>query len=187
MAIFVSRLILLAGNPVAVGDRARFLPGNLRQNPPSLREPNLDTPPRPATPGKLAIGTRHSPSLEFPSVNHNEYPTTFMETHFPNIDEDFNYARERLMADLGTLAHDAEALLAATSGDVSEKAVEARGRLTAALEKARSTYKEIQTKGIESAKAAAKKADATIRAHPYESIGIAFGIGVLLGALLRRK
>jgi ElaB/YqjD/DUF883 family membrane-anchored ribosome-binding protein len=110
-----------------------------------------------------------------------------METHFPNIDEDFNYARERLMADLGTLAHDAEALLSATAGDVSEKAQEARGRLAAALEKAKGTYAEMQAKGIASAKAAAKKADATIRAHPYESIGIAFGVGVLLGALLRRR
>ena len=33
---------------------------------------------------------------------------------------------------------------------------------------------------IEAAKAAAKKADTTIRAHPYESIGIAFGVGTNL-------
>jgi ElaB/YqjD/DUF883 family membrane-anchored ribosome-binding protein len=110
-----------------------------------------------------------------------------METHFPNIDEDFNKARERLMADFGTLAHDAEALLNITAGDVSEKAQAARSRLTAALEKAKETYAEIQSKGVAAAKAAAKKADTTIRAHPYESIGIAFGVGILLGALLRRK
>jgi ElaB/YqjD/DUF883 family membrane-anchored ribosome-binding protein len=110
-----------------------------------------------------------------------------METYFPNMDEDYNHARDRLMADLGTLAGDAEALLNATANDTSEKAQEARSRLAAAVEKAKATYKDIQTKGIESAKFAAKKADATIRAHPYESIGIAFGVGVLLGVLLRRK
>jgi len=33
----------------------------------------------------------------------------------------------------------------------------------------------------------AKQADSAIRAHPYESLAIALGVGVLLGALLRRN
>jgi ElaB/YqjD/DUF883 family membrane-anchored ribosome-binding protein len=70
---------------------------------------------------------------------------------------------------------------------VSDKAKETRARLAAALEKARATYQEFQAQDVESAKAAVSKADQTIRAHPYEAIGIAFGIGILLGALLRRK
>lgn len=96
-------------------------------------------------------------------------------------------ARERVMADLKILAGDAEALIRATASDVSDKAQEARSRLAAGLEKAKANYEELQAQGIESAKEAAKKADDTIRAHPYESIGIAFGIGLLLGALLRRR
>ena len=111
-----------------------------------------------------------------------------METFFPNTDEAHSrLARERVMADLRALASDAEALLKATAGDVSDKAKEARERLTAGLEKAKSTYVDLQSQGIESAKAAAKKADATIRTHPYESIGVALGVGLLIGALLRRK
>lgn len=111
-----------------------------------------------------------------------------METFFPNSDEaDSRLARERVMADLRALANDAEDLLKATAGDVSDKAKEAREKLAAGLEKAKSTYAHLQAQGIESAKAAAKKADATIRTHPYESIGVAFGVGLLLGALLRRK
>ena len=35
--------------------------------------------------------------------------------------------------------------------------------------------------------AAAKKADTIIRDHPYESIGVAFGVGLLLGVLVTRK
>ncbi|MDO8539317.1 MAG: DUF883 family protein [Opitutaceae bacterium] len=91
------------------------------------------------------------------------------------------------MADLKALAGDAEALIRATADDASDKAKEARSRLTAALEKAKANYEEFQAQGIESAKEAVKKADDTIRTHPYESIGIAFGIGLLVGALLRRK
>ncbi len=111
-----------------------------------------------------------------------------METFFPNSETaDSQIARERVMADLRALASDAEALLKATAGDVSDKAKEAREKLAAGLEKAKSTYADLQAQGIESAKTAAKKADATIRSHPYESIGVAFGVGLLLGALLRRR
>lgn len=111
-----------------------------------------------------------------------------METHFPNLDESSSrLARERVMADLRTLASDAESLLKATAEDASEKTKEARTRLSAALEKAKANYDELQAQGVASAKAALRKADDTVRTHPYESIGIAFGFGLLLGALLRRK
>ena len=35
--------------------------------------------------------------------------------------------------------------------------------------------------------AVAKATDRTIREHPYESIGIAFGLGLLVGVLVARK
>ncbi len=111
-----------------------------------------------------------------------------METHFPNMDDaGGRLARERLMGDLRTLADDAEALIRATADDASDKAKEARSRLSHALERAKSTYEDLQSQGLESAKAAARKADETIRAHPYESLAVAFGVGVLLGALLKRR
>ena len=111
-----------------------------------------------------------------------------METHFPEMESSpSRVARERVMADMRTLARDAESLLRATADDVSEKAKDARVRLMAAVEKAKATYSEMQAQGIESAKAAAKKTDEAIRAHPYESLGIAFGIGVLIGVLVRRN
>ncbi|QYM79600.1 DUF883 family protein [Horticoccus luteus] len=96
-------------------------------------------------------------------------------------------ARDRVLADLRALAGDAEALLKATTGDAGDKAKEIRGRLAAAIERAKGTYTDLQAQGIESAKEAARKADRTIRNHPYESIAIALGVGVLLGVLLRRK
>lgn len=111
-----------------------------------------------------------------------------METHFPNMEtSQSRQARERVMADLRTLASDAEDLLKATAGDVSDKAKEARTRVSAALDRAKTTYADLQEHGVESARAAAKQADEAIRSHPYESVGIAFGLGLLLGAVLRRR
>jgi ElaB/YqjD/DUF883 family membrane-anchored ribosome-binding protein len=111
-----------------------------------------------------------------------------METHFPNLENSQSrLARERVMADLKALADDAEALLRATADDASDKAKDARARITAALEKAKATCSDLQERSMETAREAVEKADDTIRTHPYESIAVAFGAGLLLGALLRRK
>jgi ElaB/YqjD/DUF883 family membrane-anchored ribosome-binding protein len=111
-----------------------------------------------------------------------------METHFENLAQaQSGMARQRVLQDLKTLAHDSEALLKATADDLSETARGARARLADALERAKATCAELQQQTIASAKAAAKKADAVIRDHPYESVGIAFGIGLLVGILVTRK
>ncbi len=111
-----------------------------------------------------------------------------METNYETIEKAHStLARERVMADLHALTRDAESLLKATAGDVSDKAKEARTRVTEALERAKSTYANLQQQTFASAKAAAKRADTVIRDHPYETIGVAFGIGLLLGVVITRK
>lgn len=111
-----------------------------------------------------------------------------METNYEAIEKAHSeIARERVMTDLQTLTRDAEDLLKATAGDVSDKAKEARSRVAAALERAKVTCVHLQEQTVATAKAAAKKADTVIRDHPYESIGVAFGVGLLIGVLVTRK
>jgi ElaB/YqjD/DUF883 family membrane-anchored ribosome-binding protein len=45
----------------------------------------------------------------------------------------------------------------------------------------------MREKTATTAKATVKKADTAIRTHPYESLGVAFGIGLLIGVLVTRK
>ncbi len=92
-------------------------------------------------------------------------------------------ANRRLAADLRQLMRDAEELLKATAGDAGEKVKDLRGRLATALESAKETVTGWQNKTVE----AAKTADHVIRDHPYESIGVALGVGVLIGALICRR
>src|ERR1019366_8668914 len=107
-----------------------------------------------------------------------------METHFENLIQAHSVmAREWVLRDLKTLARDAEVLLKATADDLSEKTKVARAHLTGVLEHAKKTGAELQELTIASARMGAKRADAAIRDHPYESIGVAFGIGVLFGML----
>jgi len=85
--------------------------------------------------------------------------------------------------DMGQLADDARALMAATADVAGEKVGEARKRLAAALERA----KEIAGRVKEKAIAGAKVADEAVHEHPYQAIGIALGVGAILGYLVSRR
>jgi len=85
--------------------------------------------------------------------------------------------------DMSTLAEDARALMAATADVAGEKVSEARKRLAAALESGKEFYGRVRDKAVEGAKVA----DKAVHEHPYEAIGVAFGIGALVGYLLARR
>ncbi|WP_044891610.1 DUF883 family protein [Opitutus terrae] len=110
---------------------------------------------------------------------------TFMNTHSSTLDS--RQAREQVMEDLRALVADADLLVRATAGDVSEKAGQARERLAATLERAKASYIDLQEQSFRAARQALSKTDETIRTHPYESLGVGFGLGLLVGFLLRRK
>jgi|ERR1043166_1233746 ElaB/YqjD/DUF883 family membrane-anchored ribosome-binding protein len=90
---------------------------------------------------------------------------------------------EALATDLKRVVRDSEELLRATAGVVGDKAQEVRQRLDNALEAAKRTCYQVEEKAIEGAKAT----DKVIREHPYQSIGAAFGIGLLVGVVVTRR
>ena len=92
-------------------------------------------------------------------------------------------ANQRLTGDLKAAVTDAEELMKATGGDAGSKAQEIRSRLAAAVESAKATCQRLEEKTV----AAAKATDRVIRDHPYESIGVAFGLGLLIGVLVSRN
>ena len=92
-------------------------------------------------------------------------------------------ATEKLLHDLKEVVKDGEELLHAGASELSEKGKAARARLAAALEAARETGRKLQEQTI----AGARVTDRVIREHPYQSIGLAFGIGLLIGVLINRK
>lgn len=59
---------------------------------------------------------------------------------------------------------------------------ELRAKLEAATEKAREVCKRLQEQTV----AAAKATDQAVREHPYQAIGIAFGVGLLIGLVATR-
>ncbi|MCI0535693.1 MAG: DUF883 family protein [Verrucomicrobiales bacterium] len=92
-------------------------------------------------------------------------------------------ANQRLTGDLRPVVRDAEDLLKATAGEAGETMKEVRNRLASALESATATCERLQDKTVQAAKAT----DHVIREHPYESIGVAFGVGLLIGVFVGRR
>lgn len=89
----------------------------------------------------------------------------------------------KLAADFKVVLNDAEAMLKATAGELGEKAREARARLASSLESARAGMHRLEDRAV----AGARATDKLIREHPYESLGVAFAAGLLLGVLVSRK
>jgi len=92
-------------------------------------------------------------------------------------------ATQQLVADLKVVSHDAEELLKATAGEAGEKVKEIRKRLGKAVESAKATGERLQEQTVE----VAKSTDGVIREHTYESVGIAFGVGLLIGLLVGNR
>ena len=90
---------------------------------------------------------------------------------------------DKLVQDFKVVIRDAEGLLKASAGELGEKAREARVRLSASLEGAKASFHKVEEKAV----AGAKATDRVIREHPYQSLGIAFGAGVLIGLLVSRR
>jgi len=87
------------------------------------------------------------------------------------------------VSDLKTVTKDAEELLKTVSGEKGNGSQEIRMRLSSAIESAKATYRRMEEKAV----AGAKATDKVIRDHPYESLGVAFGLGLLVGVLVTRK
>jgi ElaB/YqjD/DUF883 family membrane-anchored ribosome-binding protein len=59
---------------------------------------------------------------------------------------------------------------------------ELRAKLVAAIEKAKDVCDRLQEQTV----AAAKASDKAVREHPYQAVGVAFGLGLLVGLLVAR-
>ena len=79
--------------------------------------------------------------------------------------------------DITTLAEDARALMAATADVAGEKVAEARNRLAMALESGKEIYSQVRDKAADGVRVA----DQAVRENPYQAIGIALGVGAVIG------
>ena len=107
----------------------------------------------------------------------------FAFNQYRNEKNTMSKARKTTTPDRESLAEDARALLHATSEVAGEKVVEARNRLSAALERGKEIYGDAKDRAV----AGAKAGDKFVRGNPYAALGIAVGIGAFVGYILGRR
>jgi ElaB/YqjD/DUF883 family membrane-anchored ribosome-binding protein len=95
--------------------------------------------------------------------------------------------RDKLVQDLKIVISDAEDLLRATASTAGEKVVAAREKVQDSLDRAKVKLAEVEDVIIDSGKQAARATDEYVHENPWRAVGIAAGIGVIIGMLISRR
>jgi ElaB/YqjD/DUF883 family membrane-anchored ribosome-binding protein len=94
---------------------------------------------------------------------------------------------EKLIADFKVVVADTEALLKATANQGGEKLAEVRARAEESLRVVKARMAEAQAALLARTKAAAKATDAYVHENPWKAVGIAAGVGLVIGLLIGRR
>lgn len=95
--------------------------------------------------------------------------------------------QDELLNEFQALVHDTEKLLQHSASLAGEQAEELREQIRASLGRARSTLHNAEDSLRERGKAAVQATEGYVQTHPWQTIGIAAGIGLLLGMLITRR
>ena len=95
--------------------------------------------------------------------------------------------KDKLMSDLRLVIADAEELLRMTADQAGDAAAEVRSRVQARMNQAKDDLLKWQAAVVEKAKAAGHATDEFVHENPWKSVGIAAGVGLLLGLLVSRR
>ena len=96
-------------------------------------------------------------------------------------------SKEKLMEDLRLVVSDTEELLRATANQAGEGAAAVRARIQENLLTVKESLVDAETAVIERTRQAAKVADQYVHDNPWKAIGIAAGVGALVGMLIARR
>ena len=94
---------------------------------------------------------------------------------------------EQLVADFKVVVADAEALLKATANQGGEKLAEVRARTEESLRVAKARMADAQAALLVKTREAAKATDAYVHENPWRAIGVAAGVGLVIGLLIGRR
>ena len=95
--------------------------------------------------------------------------------------------KDKLMSDVRTFISDAEEVMRSTADQAGESVAEARDRVLGRLQEARAELATLQKLAVTKAKDASKATDEYVHENPWKSVGIAAGIGLILGLMVGRR
>lgn len=95
--------------------------------------------------------------------------------------------KEKLIADVKVVIADAEELLRATANQAGDKATELRGKIQSRLADAKVRLADAEAVVIDRAKQVGRVTDDYVHDNPWRSVGVAAGIGFIVGLLIGRR
>jgi ElaB/YqjD/DUF883 family membrane-anchored ribosome-binding protein len=94
---------------------------------------------------------------------------------------------DKLIEDLHVVVRDAEDLLKATASQAGEKIQQARARAEESVRQAKERLAGLEDEALARARAVANDADQYVRAKPWQAVGVAAAVGLVLGLLIGRR
>ncbi len=85
--------------------------------------------------------------------------------------------------DLKALLHEAERALSSTAGEAGDNFDELRSRLRSAIDHGKYSLEQLR----QDAKRRIQQADQLVRENPYYAVGVAAGVGAIVGLLVSRR
>ena len=98
-----------------------------------------------------------------------------------------NNSKQKLVADMKIVVSDAEEILRATAGVAGEKMVDLREHIAERLHDAKMRLADAEAALVDKTKAAARATDDYVNDNPWQAVGIAAGVGLLLGIIIGRR
>ena len=95
--------------------------------------------------------------------------------------------KEKLVSDMKVVVSDAEEILRATAGVAGEKVGELRERIIDRLRDAKVRIADAEEMLVDRTKAAARATDDYVNDNPWRAVGIAAGIGLLVGIIINSQ
>ncbi len=96
-------------------------------------------------------------------------------------------SKEKLVADFKVVIADAEELLRATAGQAGDKIGDLRAKAQDHLASAKIKLADAEAAVVDKAKQAGRVADDYVHDNPWGAVGVAAGIGFLIGLLIGRR
>jgi ElaB/YqjD/DUF883 family membrane-anchored ribosome-binding protein len=95
--------------------------------------------------------------------------------------------KDKLISDLKLVIADSEELLRATAGQAGDKVAEIRTKAADRIASLKTQLSNAEAAVVEKAKQVGRATDDYVHDNPWRSIGVAAGIGFIVGLLIGRR
>ncbi|HVN36267.1 MAG TPA: DUF883 family protein [Casimicrobiaceae bacterium] len=96
-------------------------------------------------------------------------------------------SRDRLVDEFAAVLAEAEEMLKRAATETGDKARDLRSQIETKLLRAKLAMQEIEGQAVDQAKRAARATDDYVHDNPWQAIGVAAAVGLLVGLLMGRR